>query len=269
MMDNPHKTLVSCLRLVLVPVIRFCLRRSLYIQDLLEAAKVVYIEQAAIEIKNSNDTVNISRLAAMTGLHRRDVMRIYRDEEIKEAPQGLTSRIIGQWQQDPRFITKTKKPRVLTLEGETSEFKQLVQRVSNDLNATTVLFELERIGAVERVKEGVRLTTRAYNPKGNVQEGFGLLARDTEDLLAAVEDNLFREDVVPHLHAKTEYDRVVPEAVPLIKKWLFTEGSALHQKARNFIAKFDQDTNPELPASDSHVRVVLGTFSHIASEDQK
>jgi len=260
-MADPHKALVECLRLMLTPVVRFCLRRSLRIQDLLEGAKYIFLHEAAAEISRSGKKVNLSRLSATTGIHRRDVMRIYARAEVKEEPMGMISKIIGLWQQDPRFCLKPGKARVLTADPADGEFKALVTSVSNDLNHATVLFELERVGAVKRVREGVKLMTRAYVPKGDVIASYGMLARDSADLMVAVDQNATGNLDVPNLQARTEFDRVAVSAVPKVREWLMREGSALHQKARNFLAKHDLDINRKLDPEQRTVRVALGTFS--------
>ncbi len=235
---------------------------------MVEAAKCVFLEEAAREIERGQEKVNISRLAAMSGMHRRDVMRIYRDEGSVDAAQGLITRIIGQWQQDRRFCTRNGKPRILSFEGPNSDFKRLVSHLSNDLNPATVYFELERTGAVVRTRDGVKLVTRAYVPKGNMKAGFELLANDMDDLVRCVEGNLIGGSKTPHLHGKTEYDNISADAADEIRAWLLREGSALHQKARNFLARFDFDTNSRLKRTGKRIRVALATFAFSELSDK-
>jgi hypothetical protein len=253
---------------MLTPVVRFCLRRSLRIQDLLEGAKYVFLAEAAAEIVRSGKKVNLSRLSATTGIHRRDVMRIYERAEVKEEPMGMISKVIGLWQQDPRFCSRPGKARVLTAHPADGEFKQLVTLVSNDLNHATVLFELERVGAVKRVRDGVKLVMRAYVPRGDVIASYRILARDSADLMVAVDQNATGELAVPNLQAKTEFDRIAADAVPKVRAWLMREGSALHQKARNFLSKLDLDVNRRLDSDQPVVRVALGTFSLVEEVKQ-
>ncbi|MCB9030263.1 MAG: hypothetical protein H6619_04365 [Deltaproteobacteria bacterium] len=258
-------TLIDCLRFMMRPIARFCLRRSLTIQDFIENGKAVFLEVAAEELERNGQKVNISRLSVSTGMHRRDVMRIHRDKDIKQQETGFVSRVIGQWQQNKRFLTKTKKPKVLTIDGDNCEFNRLVRTISRDIHPGTVLFELERINAVERTPNGVKLIARSYVPKHNPAEGFRLLAEDTSDLMMTIEDNIFLDDnVEPNLHAKTEYDSVPAEDAEKIRSWLVKEGSALHQKARNYLAQFDTDINPKKKGTGKLVRVVLGSYGRVA-----
>ncbi len=265
----PQNTVLACLRIIMKPIMRFCLRHSLRIQDVLEAAKIALIDVAREDIEAAGQKVNVSRLSVTTGLHRRDVMRIYRDEDIISEPQGMISRIIGQWQSDKRFTTKAKKPRVLTADGDNSEFYKLIRLVSNDVHPGTVMFELERGGIIERVPRGVRLAVSAYVPKNDPEEGFILLAQDTEDLIDAVEENIFKPQDVPNLHVRTEYDRISEDAVPKIRDWLLAEGSAFHARARKFISQYDLDINPKAKGKDRPVKVSLGSFSKLTQSDEE
>ena len=264
----PQKVAFDGLGRLLRPIVRYCVRHSLHLQDATEALKLAFIRIAEEEIAQAGGKINISRLSAVTGRHRRDVMRLHRDEQVVEEPRGLVSRIIGQWQQDKRYRLKSGKPRVLTL----LEFQDLVREISQDLKPGTVLFELERVGAITKKGDSVRLATRGYLPKGDIAEGLALLESDFNDLVRSVEENIVGAEPTPKLHVKTEYDAVDPDAIPFIRALLIREGSALHQKARNFISKFDREINPAKgkkkvsgeSVSDSPVvlgRVTLGSFS--------
>ncbi len=263
MTAQPGNTLIQCLRLMLRPVVRFCIRRTLSIQDLIESAKVVFLDVAEEELLRKREKVNVSRLSVLSGLHRRDVMRIFQQGKTKDESMAFTTRVVGQWLQDKKFCNKPGSPKVLSLEGEDSEFRKLVRCISSDVNPGTVLFELERVDAVERVKSGVKLKTRAYVPRNNPVEGFKLLASDADDMMTAVEENIFGEEVeTPNLHAKTEYDNVAVEDLPTIKQWLYKEGSAFHAKVRNYLAGFDLDLAPKAQKKGG-ARVAVGTFSRV------
>lgn len=264
-MNDSRKIASTCLRLILRPVARFCLRRSLRIQDALETLKEVFVENAVEEMQRNNEKVNVSRLSAMTGLHRRDVMRLFNtEEETREEKAGnLMTRVVGQWMNDPEFLGSRNRPRILTLEGESSQFRRLVSKVSRDLNPGTVLFELERVGSVERTPRGVKLLLHHYVPLENAVEGFELLAKDSEDLIDAVDQNIFSGLKEPNLHGRTEFDSIRPEAIPYIREWLLTEGSAFHKRVGQFLAQFDTDFHPGDDGVRGGATVSLGTFSMI------
>lgn len=255
-----RSVLLSCFRLLLRPLLRFCVRNCISIQEIIESVKVVLIETTAEELEGSNIPVNVSRLRVATGMHRRDVVRVYRERAIHDFSGTLIQNVLGQWQQNREFLNKSRKPRVLSLEGDDCEFNRLVRAVSVDVHPSSVLDELVRLGAAVCTIRGVRLEHRAFIPKGDPQAGYQLVSRDSEDFLAAVEENIFYTPNPPNLHARTEYDNVSDKDLPQIRSWLYREGSAFHERARNFLSKFDRDLNPQ-PGKPGGARVVIGSFA--------
>ena len=106
------------------------------------------------------------------------------------------ARVIAAWLRETDFLDGDE-PAVLPIEGNGATFSELVRRYSGDVTAGTVLYELTRVGAVERQHswliaiQEVRLPQPGRDhPSGTV----GLLrvgvvgrpreATDTYDLLA-------------------------------------------------------------------------------------
>lgn len=261
-----RKLLLEGLKQLLRPVARFCLNRSIKIQDAGEMLKYAFLEIAKEELQRDSKLVSNSRLSVMTGLHRRDVVRLLLDRvEIAEnAP--LLLRVIGQWQQDARFADKRGTPRSLSIEGKKSEFVDLVQSISKDLNPYTVLFELERVGAVRREDDSLSLNADIYVPEGDIRESLGLLGRDMEDLILAVDENIFRKPSIPHLHIKTRYDNIALSAIPELKRWCLDLGAKVHAEVRTKLAKYDKDLNPKLKSEVGGAVISFGTFARVCQE---
>ena len=253
-------TTFRCLCKLLKPVARFCVRHAHPIQDLIEAAKVALIEVAAEEMRRQHHKVNVSRMSVITGVHRRDVMRIAKEGRVTESTSGLTGRILGQWEQDPRFQTKEGKPRVLSIDGANNEFRDLVHTVSQDLNYGTILFDLERIGAVQRTARGIKLKSTALSVKADLEGSMEMISNDSEDLLRCVEENVLRAPTVPHLHARTEYDNVPPQYLPNIRSWILEEGTRFHARVREYVSQFDRDINPAIEGP-GRAKIMVGAFS--------
>lgn len=53
---------------ILTPIARVCLKRSIYIQDGIEALKLAFIAASEAELSRSKHEVNISRLSIATGI---------------------------------------------------------------------------------------------------------------------------------------------------------------------------------------------------------
>ena len=262
-MSISKDALIKSSRLLLKPFVRFCMRHSLKLSDLIEVAKAVFVELAEEELNNSNKSVSDSRVSIITGVHRKDVARLRRTSDEIEPGLDLASKVLGKWQNDPKYTTKNGRPRTLDVTGKESEFAELVKSVSHEINPYTVLYELERSGAVERTSRGLRIASRVFIPKGNITQGFKLAADDMDDLVQTVEENLTQNPKPANLHIKTEYDNVPISAEKEIRKWFYKEGSAFHQRARNYLARFDRDLGNKKNKEVGKLRIAVGSFSRI------
>jgi hypothetical protein len=261
MASNHQDTLLKCLKLILRPVARFCLRHNLGLKDIIEMSKVMLIEVAVAEMEEKEQRINMSRLSSITGVHRKDCVRIHREGNVSTDTNRFASRVIGVWRDSKRYQTPGGRPRVITYKGEDSELAEIVSSLSTDLRSGAVLFDLERLGAVQRTSTGLKLCLGAYVPKGNPTEGFRLLAEDSTDLMDAIVDNILcEEQELPNYHAKSEYDNISPEDVPRIRRWLFKQCSAFQTRVEKYISKYDLDINPNRNKEGGE-RIVLGMFS--------
>ena len=242
------------------------------LQELLELLKAAYVDVARQELSSQGENSNISRISVMTGVHRRDVTRLVEENPQIKRSTNVISRVLNLWQHDSRFTTKTREPRVLSFEGKENDFVLLVSLVSNDLNPYTVLFELERTGAVEKSERGLRLLSKIAVPEGDVEEGFELLGSDEDDLFKGVSENILSPQEIPNLHLKTEYDNIPLDNIAEIRDWFLREGSLFHERARAYLAKFDRDFQTVISRGtggnkisggkvEGRARVALGTFS--------
>lgn len=256
---------------LLRPVVRFCLRHSQSIQEFVSAAKVVFVEIAQQEMSKSTSKINVSRLSVMTGVHRAEVHKIFRERRQPLAePMDVLGRVIGKWNHDPDWTTRSKTPRILSCEGDKCEFNSLVREVTQAVHPGTVLFELTRLGLVEKTPKGLKMKKQMLSFASNPVKGFELLAHDIDALVKAVEENLAREHEVSNLHIRTEYDNVIVARLPEVRRWIAREGKAFHKKVRNFLAKHDKDLAPKSKASSlpGGARVTVTAFSLTALPGQ-
>lgn len=250
--------------MLLKPFVKLCVGHSIGLREVTEVLKITFVEVAEKELQKSKEKINSSKISALTGVHRKDVTSIFSSKHsLAKAEGSILTKVIGQWQHDKSFCSSKGKARILTCEGDKSEFAKLVRSVTSDLNPYTVLNELKRIEAVKESEGLVRLAQRIYSPKQDIKEGFRLLASDTSDLVGAVTENIFLKQEIPNHHLKTSYDNIPTSALPQIREWLFKEGSAFHEKTRNFLSKFDRDTSSYSKREADRSRVAFGSFSFI------
>lgn len=245
---------------------RFCLRHSLKLQEVIDAAKAAMLDVAQEEMARGDQEISVSRLSIMTGVHRPDVTRLLENPEQNPSSDNSVARLIVQWQGDPKFCLPSGAPKILSLDGMKSEFAALVESVSSGLNPYTVLFELERISAVERTPTGLKLVMRDYVKNDDLRVAFNYLSRDCNDLIVAVEQNVLADSAKRNLHLQTEYDQVGITYLPQIRHWLRNEGDAFHKRARAFLSKFDKDLNPKINRFEPTARVSVCAFSRVDEE---
>ncbi len=260
-MAQTNKFTKSVIAGLLKPFVRFCLRRDMRIQDMIDVLKFAMLHVAEEKLDLSGDKANISRLSVLTGLQRKEIRRLS-SVDIKKSNPDLLTKIIGQWQSNNQFLTKDKKPRALTVTGNDSEFFELVKSVSVDVSPYTVLFGLEKSGAVKRSDSKVTLLTPVYISSADEESSLTLLAEDTGDLVSAVEENIFEKPDVPNLHLSTVYDNITEEKADELREWILDQGTSFQEKIRNHLSKFDKDANPRLFKKEGGVRIAVGTFSY-------
>ena len=125
-----------------------------------------------------------------------------------------------------------------------------------------MLFEFERRGFVERKDDKLVLLYRQIPLASFPEAGLKVLSNDLCSTIDAVEENLFRPAPITNLHLRTEFDRIAPRFVPTIRRWLLDEGKEFHRKARNFLAQFDKDLNPEMAKEEGEIEVSVTASSY-------
>ncbi len=259
-LDAPSQTNAVLIALVR-PLLRFCFRHGVRIGQLFEAIKQSAVQVAREEISASGDKASISRISLMSGVHRKDVTAIVRDTKPPQMNSDVCRRVIGSWRTAKRFTTKNGVPRKLSHKGPDSEFAALVRSVNREVNPYSILYELERVGAITRDGDFAQLLASEYVPIGKLKENFEIVSTDIENLIRAVEENVLHPSTPPHLHLTTSFDNIVPAALPEIRQWLIEQGALLHRQTRNYLSQFDRDLNPTLDCSGGRARVTLGALS--------
>lgn len=196
----PESALAAeAIALVLQPLARLMIDHGLQLPSMVDLLKKALVEEAVraygLADKGSSDT----RIALLTGVHRKDVKRL------REAPASATparpmvpvaASVVARWISEPRFLNadQTARPLARTPGRGTAgepDFTTLVAEVSRDVGARAVLDELARLGVVELREDGyVALKSTAFVPHEGLDESFHFLAASVSDHLAAAVHNL-------------------------------------------------------------------------------
>jgi hypothetical protein len=177
-----------------------------------ELARKCFVDVAFEDFRIEGKKQTTSRVAVLTGLSRKEVVRLQVTpaEDVAAATkntQNRAIRVITGWTTDPEFCDRKGNPRPLPMYGEESSFAALIKRYSGDITAGAVLDELVRVGAVEHKDERrIFLRTGGYVPVKSDADRIGVMATCAADLLCTAEHNLtapasiakFQREVVYH-----------------------------------------------------------------------
>jgi Family of unknown function (DUF6502) len=160
------KQVQDALRHVLAPLIRVLLRNGVTWSEFSELMKEMFVQVAREDYGVQGRPTNTSRVALITGLSRREVMRV-KDVLLGERPREATapsriSQVLTAWHVDPRFLTADGKPAVLPASGDGPSLATLLKGYAGDTPHGAVLKEIEELGLVERTPQGYRALAREY-----------------------------------------------------------------------------------------------------------
>lgn len=243
---------------LVLPIARWCVRRSIRLQDILQALKASLLVAAEEELLRSGNPVSDARLSAMTGVHRKDTRK---RSSLSELPlvSHPTVRAVTLWQSVKPFVASNGNPRVLAIGIDGRGFMLLADMVGSDINAHALLFELERAHVVERTQKGVRLIRREVVITDRATD---ILAEQFNDVASCIEENLNSKNSPLNLQLKTIFDSIPARHAASIQRWILKEGSRFHEKVRRYLGQFDSDVNPRvLGVEDEKVEISVSAFS--------
>lgn len=142
-------------------------------------AREAFIRAAAGHARLRNGKVNYSKVAALTGLPRKEIGRILKQPSTCLEPDSSMARmpaerVLRGWLTDRRFLTRQGRPKSLGISGETFSFERLVKEYGGDISPRAVLEELTRSNWISRI--GKRLEIRVSRVPSK-RDGLGPLAR--------------------------------------------------------------------------------------------
>jgi hypothetical protein len=174
MRDSIQQKILAALLLVLRQLAKALLNAGISYREFAEISKTAFVDVATENYGLRGRPTNISRVAVMTGLTRKEVRRIRDrsaagDETVIEK-QTPMSHILHRWFTDEDFLDQSGQPAVLEFSDGKNSFSALVRKHGGDIPAGAMRTELKRIDAVEEVGDG-KLRALKRNVSGlNVQE---------------------------------------------------------------------------------------------------
>lgn len=256
----------AAIRRLLRPVVRQLIAQGISYPTFSQMVKEIYVEVAeadfALPFKRQTD----SRLALVTGVHRKEVSRLRRRHPAERMPvaveDNLVTHVIGRWMAGPPYADRRGTPRRLPYESarkNTASFARLVRDLSVDIPVRSILDEMLRVGAAELLPDdSVRLRQEANIPVEDIGGKLTLLGSDPAELFSTITHNIEHPDQ-PWLHRKVVYDNIGSDTLAELRATGRAIGEEFIRRANALLSSRDRDRNPSAPGG-KRVRVVLGTY---------
>lgn len=191
---------------LLKPLARLMIDHGVQLPAMLELLKQALVEEAIGTFGLNDKTSSDTRIALLTGVHRKDVRRL-RQAPSADDPgipmMSIAASVVARWISEPRYLNADQTARTLarTPKRGTSgepDFTTLVAEVSRDVGARAVLDELVRLGVVALRGDGhAELKSAEFVPKEGLSESFHFLAANVSDHLASAVYNLAPDRQAP------------------------------------------------------------------------
>ncbi|CAG0945267.1 hypothetical protein GPROT2_03125 [Gammaproteobacteria bacterium] len=203
----------------------------------------MFVEVATREYGIRGRPTNVSRVAILTGIGRREVGLIRQALAASEPPlpnqTADATRLLSGWHQDADVLGPDGLPLELAAEGPGPSFESLARRYSPDVAPGTMLKELQRVGAVgPLVNARVRVLRRFYQPVPLDPQWILNAGSVFADLGVNINHNLAAGEGRPSrfLGRATE-TRVDADSVAAFQAFLETEGQQFLERVDAWLAR--------------------------------
>jgi hypothetical protein len=234
--------LLEALGKALEPVVLLLLKSGISWKDFSDIAKEKFVSVATESFGLRGRPTNLSRVAILSGLDRREVARLRRRaSEPRAAPKGYMSKptqLLHAWYHDPQYLGSSGKPRDLEIEGAEGSFAGLVRQYAPGIPVVAMIKELRAAGAVANVDgQRLRALKRSYIPRELNENLVRLWGSVLQDVGTTFEHNISREEAEPPRFERRAISlRVDPKALPEFREMLEREGQAFLERVDEWIS---------------------------------
>lgn len=240
---------------------RMLIRNDISHAEFSELARQAYVDAAYEHFSLPGRKTTYSRVAVLTGLSRKEVVRLYKlrmqnQVQISSNP-NRTVRVVNGWLGDQEFLDSNGNPMPLPLHGDRGSFAVLVARYSGDITLGAVLDELQRVGAVSKSDDNtVSLNNTGYIPSEDEQEKIRIMSICASDLLDSAVHNLDAE-ATQRFQRQIIHHNVPDELIEEFQAYSTAKATKLLQDINQFLSRRKRTRRAsELPGK----RVGLGIY---------
>jgi hypothetical protein len=251
---------------LLEPLVGFVLDSGLSTQELRWILREAAVRSVAAKQLDAERRINISGIAASTGIPRAEISRILRSSTRATPPlinrqQQSTNRILAVWHENPKFTTLEGKPADLKIYGRGVTFDSLVRSHGRGIPTRAMLDELTRVGAAEVLASRlVRAKTSVAVDRGMNVRAVRAFGERSSELLSTMLQNM-RDPENPKFVASISRASVSSKVMPLLRKELASKGADFLADLQDSLPRDGANTLKTTQHSPS-TRVSVTVFYH-------
>ena len=271
MSASVQQVLLGSVVTLLRPLVRLLLRHGISFGSFAEAARQVYVSVANDEFALPGRKQTNTRIAVLTGLTRKEVLRIQRlpeqDNVLLDERYGRATRVISGWLNDAEFCDADGEALALPMEGDVGSFAALVTRYSGDMSVRAVADELLRVDAVrERADGRFSLVSTAYVPSAGEEEKLAILGADVADLVTTIDYNVDPDLPGTRFQLKVSEQGLSHETVAAFREMSNHHSLALLKNYDKWLADRTREAGKAMP-KDKGLRAGVGIYYFEQEED--
>lgn len=254
--------LLDAARRILQPLVRILLRNGIPSDALTELVRKTYVDVAEQEFALNGRRQTTARISVITGLNRKEVARLRGTPALTNDDQRRWNRaatVLGAWLRDETFQDRKGDPLDLPFEADGDvSFAALCKRYSGDMQPRAIADELLRVGAVEEVAGGLRMTTRGYVPSGDPESVAEILGIDTAEFIQTVDHNMQADPEDRLFQLKVLADNVPVEYVDEFNAYSRRLSRPVLEELNRWLA--DRDLKQDWSGDDDRFVLGLGIY---------
>lgn len=281
-MTTPKDTALSACEQLMEPIVAMLLRNGVNHKDLALICKQLFVKVASEEFGIRGRDTNLSRVAMLTGIDRKEVARIKESlnsnnpGKHSQQQQDRLTRLLSAWHQDPEFCNAAQQPLALPVEGDSGSFAQLARRYGGDMPASALLKELKLAQVVTSQEDGRIIATQRYfipaqsDPAALLRAGSVL-----QDLGGSLYHNLYKanSDTLParasreqraqqalRFERRASNPHMPASQLAAFQAFVEQEGLAFLERADAWLSAHEQHEQTNAPDSAPEWRLGVGTY---------
>ena len=266
MNDDLKRRVLDAFFLVMRPVVKILVRYGISYREFSEVAKSAFVDIASSEFGIRGRPTNISRVAVITGLTRKEVRRIRNELEnghkfvsVKSTPMA---EVLSRWHAEQDFLDANGRPKALKYSEGEGSFSDLVKRFGGDVPPGAMRTELKRVGSIEEDERGrLKIKRRSVIPADQIDNLISSLVHGVYPLMSTIDlntDSKNVEDVMPQF---TAYSLRIRDAdLPRLRRISYDRLSDMAESFDDLFIAYESLNSDDIAENEKVVSVGLFYF---------